>query len=61
VVCALPDRPEFKHVPTGELICRATVRLELARLGSIKGTRITDPAMAIAVLIAMVDRTEQGM
>lgn len=53
--------PEFKTVATGELIYRAEVRLGLARLGSIRGIRVTDRAMAIAILAGIPDRTEFGL
>ncbi len=53
--------PEFIDVPTDELIYRAEVRLGLARQGAIRGIRIDDRAMAIAILIGIPDRTEDGM
>ena len=53
--------PEFKTVVTEELIYRAKVRLGLARLGSIQGIRVTDRAMAVAILVGMPDRTEFGL
>ena len=57
----LLNLPEFKTVVTDELIYRAQVRLGLARLGSIQGVRVTDRAMAIAILVGMPDRTEFGL
>jgi hypothetical protein len=48
-------------VPDHELIFRANARLGLARLGAIRGFVVTDRAMAIAVLVAMPDRTDCGL
>jgi hypothetical protein len=54
----LLNRSELKNVSTEVLIYRAEVRLGLARLGPIRGVRVTDRGMAIAVLVGMPDRTE---
>jgi hypothetical protein len=54
----LLNRDELKNVSTEELIYRAEVRLGLARLGPIRGIRVKERAMAIAVLVGMPDRTE---
>ncbi len=54
----LLNRDELKNVSTEELMYRAEVRLGLARLGPIRGIRVKERAMAIAVLVGMPDRTE---
>ncbi len=50
--------PEFINVPTDELIYRAEVHLGLAQRGSIRGIRVNDREMAIAVLLGVRDNTD---
>jgi hypothetical protein len=57
----LLKRTEFHGVPDQELIFRASVRLGLARLGAIQGIAVADRVTAIAVLVAMPDRTDCGL
>ena len=61
IIDLLLKRTEFDGVPDQELIFRASVRLGLARLGAIRGIVVTDRVMAIAVLVAMPDRTDCGL
>lgn len=53
--------PKYRDMKYIDLIEAAEVRLGLARRGAIKGIRVTDRAMAIAILEAMPDNTHAGM
>jgi len=51
----------YRNLTDSELKYRAHVRLGLARLGAIKGIRVHDRSMAIAVLEGIRDNTAAGM
>jgi hypothetical protein len=51
----LLNMPDFASVSTAELMRRAQIRL-----GGIKGIRVTDRVMAIAILVSMYNPTGLG-
>ncbi len=57
----LLSRPEFASLSTEELLYRARLRLGLARCGAIRGIRVCDRSMAIAILLGIRDNTAFGL
>lgn len=60
-VSQLLNVPAFQETETEELLDRARMRLGLARYGAIRGIRVHDRAMAIAILMGVPDRTEYAV
>jgi hypothetical protein len=57
----LLELPQYRSLSTASLLEQAQLRLGLARLGSIRGVRVTDRVTAIAILHGIKDNTAAGL